>query len=112
MVNPLILFAILTLSACTAYTEKKVESPKPISQETPVYPHYVHKNRMLGLVKFNYDVDKEGNVSQIRITESNPDHHFDDVAIKAVSKWRFEKNKPVNNMPATMKFYMNSPKSN
>ncbi|MDQ0551151.1 TonB family protein [Pantoea agglomerans] len=99
----MMILAVLVLNACTTYSPVKVEQLKPLRQDRPVYPYYAAKNRIEGMVKFNFDVDAEGRVSQMRIIESTPDHLFDDAVITAVSKWRFEKGKPARNLPMTVK---------
>ncbi len=100
------ILAILVISACTTHSPDKVEQPKLLHQDRPVYPYYAAKNRIEGVVKFNFDVDAEGRVSQMRIVESTPDHLFDNAVIAAVSKWRFEKGKPAKNLPMTVKLKM------
>jgi len=37
-----------------------------------------------------------------------PQHLFDDSVIRAVSQWRYEKNKPAKDMHITVKFKINS----
>lgn len=103
MYRYLIILVVLVVSACSSYSPDKAEQPKPLRQDRPIYPYYAVKNRIGGMVKFNFDVDAEGRVSQMRIIESTPDHLFDDAVITAVSKWRFEKGKPAKNLPMTVK---------
>ncbi|WP_312209694.1 energy transducer TonB [Pseudescherichia sp.] len=76
--------------------------------EKPAYPIYASKNGISGVVRFRYDVDAQGKVSQMRITQSSPDHLFDDAVIRAVAKWRFEQNKPAKNLSMTV--YMKAAK--
>lgn len=102
----MLILAVLTVSACSTSSLSKTEQPKPLHQDRPAYPYYALKNRIEGMVKFNFDVDAEGRVSQMRIIESTPDHLFDNAVIPAVSKWRFEKGKPANNLPMTVKLKM------
>ena len=103
MYRYIVILGILVVSACSTYSPVKVDKPKPLRQDRPVYPYYAAKNRIEGMVKFNFDVDAEGRVSQMRIIESMPDHLFDDAVITAVSKWRFEKGKPARDLPMTVK---------
>ncbi len=103
MYRYIVILGILVVSACSTYSPVKVAQPKPLRQDLPVYPYYAAKNRIEGMVKFNFDVDAEGRVSQIRIIESMPDHLFDDAVITAVSKWRFQKGKPARDLPMTVK---------
>lgn len=103
MYRYVVILGILAVSACSTYSPVKADQPKPLRQDRPVYPYYATRNKIEGMVKFNFDVDAEGRVSQMRIIESIPDHLFDDAVITAVSKWRFEKGKPARDMSMTVK---------
>lgn len=98
----LIVLAALILSACGTTLEKNTNAPKPISMDKPAYPFYASKNGISGVVRFQYDVDAQGKVSEMRIIKSVPDHLFDEAVIRAVAKWRFEQNKPAKNLPMTI----------
>ncbi|BDH45814.1 hypothetical protein TUM12370_18580 [Salmonella enterica subsp. enterica serovar Choleraesuis] len=105
----LMTIAVLILMGCAGGHKKHVDKPRIIHKELPVYPYYAAKNHIDGVVVFNYDVDAEGKVSEMRIIKSTPDHLFDDAVVKAVAKWRFERNKPAQNMQMTIKLKIREP---
>lgn len=109
MHKALIVFAALILSACSHLTEQNTNTPKPISMDKPAYPVYASKNGISGVVRFRYDVDAQGKVSEMRIIKSVPDHLFDDAVIRAVATWRFEQNKPAKDLPMTVYMKMAKP---
>lgn len=96
----------LALISC-AKSDAPEAYPSLIKRVQPVYPRYALENHINGEVKFNFDVDAGGKVSEMRIIKSEPQHLFDDAVILAVSQWRFEKNKPAKDMQRTFKFSVN-----
>jgi len=94
----------LALTSCTRPDVQNNNYPSPIHHVSPDYPVYAFKNRIEGKVEFDFDVDAEGKVSEMRIIKSEPQHLFDDAVIRAVSQWRYEKNKPAKDMHITIKF--------
>ncbi|WP_063991175.1 TonB family protein [Serratia marcescens] len=101
----LTILMVFSLNACVT------EGPKPklVSRVNPVYPIYAYDNKIEGYAKVRYDVDKDGKVSEIRIVESSPRGLFENALVMAMSKWRFEKNKPYKNLEITIRFKMSSP---
>jgi TonB family protein len=99
----------LALTACSTAHHEEVKMPKALKMETPAYPYYAYKNHIEGKVKFVFDVDAEGKVSEMRIIQSTPEHLFDDAVIRAVSKWRFEKGHPAKNLPMNVVMRMSHP---
>lgn len=99
----------LALMGCSASHDGKAIMPKPLQMEKPVYPYYANKNHIEGKVKFFFDVDAQGKVSEMRIIESTPEHLFDDAVIRAVSKWRFEKGHPTKNIPLIIEMRISHP---
>lgn len=98
MNRSVIILAALAISGCVSNSHE----PKILKKVYPVYPYYAVSHRIEGVVKFNYDVDSNGKVSEMRIIESTPDHLFDDAVISAVSKWRFEQGVPANNLKSVI----------
>nr|WP_314420408.1 TonB family protein [uncultured Erwinia sp.] len=98
----------LALTSCSAPPHNP-DLPKPLSQARPDYPVYAFTHSIEGKVSFDFDVDAEGKVSEMRITESVPDHLFDDTVIRAVSQWRYEKGKPAKNLHMTVQLKINKP---
>lgn len=73
--------------------------PRPISQAKPTYPVSMHASGLRGEVVVGFIVDIEGRTRDVRVLQSlNPS--FEDAAIEAVMKWRFEPgrvgDRPVN----------------
>ncbi|MBK0003380.1 TonB family protein [Erwinia sp. S38] len=102
-----ILLLSLILTSCAKPNDPQKEYPLLMKQVRPDYPMYAFQNRIEGNVEFDFDVDAEGKVSEMRITKSEPQHLFDDAVIRAVSQWRYEKNKPAKDMHINIKFTIN-----
>ncbi|HRE80677.1 MAG TPA: TonB family protein [Opitutaceae bacterium] len=63
--------------------------PRVTSQSKPVYPRAMHESGLRGEVVVAFIVDIEGRTRDVRVLRSlNPS--FEDAAIEAVMKWRFE----------------------
>jgi TonB family protein len=68
---------------------KKVQPPRVVFQARPEYPFAMRASGMRGEVVVSFIVDIEGRVRNAHVVRSlNPS--FDDPAIDAVRKWRFE----------------------
>jgi len=106
-----ILFLCFSLVACSAPEDTNKNEPKPIERASPVYPVYAHARGNEGKVVFDFDVDAEGKVRNMRIIESVPDHLFDREVEMAVSQWRYEKGKPAKNLRVTVIMLMKKPLS-
>lgn len=104
MIRLLPLAAALLLAACAAHPRDTARQPLPGSQPVTVSPAAASQNKPAGVVKFTFDIDEEGRLINIHITESTPDHLFDDAVIKGVSTWRYEKGKPAKNRHMTVVF--------
>lgn len=67
----------------------KRSQPRVIDQERPIYPFAMRANGMKGEVIVDFIVDLEGRVRNAYVVRSlNPS--FDDPAIEAVRRWKFE----------------------
>ena len=68
---------------------KKRTPPRVLTQSEPVYPLLMRASGLRGEVTVAFEVDIEGRVRNCHVTRSlNPS--FDDAAIEAVRRWRFE----------------------
>lgn len=68
---------------------KKRTPPRVLTQSEPVYPLLMRASGLRGEVNVAFEVDIEGRVRNCHVTRSlNPS--FDDAAIEAVRRWRFE----------------------
>ena len=60
----------------------------------PRYPEYAAANYIKGLVEVKFDIGADGTVTRIVFLRSEPHNLFRDEVVKAMAKWRFEKNRP------------------
>lgn len=79
------LAAVLVLSGCAS--ERGLQL---VSGSAPVYPPEAREAGIGGYVVVRYDVDAEGRVVNARVVESEPEEVFDEAALQAVSRWRFQ----------------------
>jgi len=72
-------------------TEEIVQNtmPVPLRRVQPEYPLHEKIRGITGRVDLQFSIDADGNVSDIRVVQSTPDHEFDRVAIAALKQWRF-----------------------
>ncbi len=59
-------------------------------RSAPVYPRGAERRKIEGHVIVTYNVETDGKVSNIAVAEAVPEGVFDDAAMKAVSKWKYE----------------------
>lgn len=89
-----LLASLLSLSFIgKVYSDHRIEQGFKLAVVTrisPKYPLNAAQNRVEGYVKLTYDVDHEGYVSKVRVIEANPKNTFEQNAVKALEKWRFE----------------------
>ena len=76
---------LLSLLGCAAQNRPALL----IGATGPVYPLEAKAQGVEGYVTVGYDISVEGQVINLVVLESNPPGVFDDAAITAVSKWRF-----------------------
>lgn len=63
----------------------------------PEYPRGAERRNIEGYVVVKYTVTTTGDVSDVTVVESSPAGIFDDAALQAVNKWKFET--PAQNVP-------------
>jgi protein TonB len=64
-------------------------SPRALKQPAPAYPGSARTHGMDGRVVVDFDVDRTGRVTGVRVVSST-DPAFDEPTLRAVSRWRFE----------------------
>lgn len=62
-----------------------------VKRALPVYPKYAVKNGLEGSVLVNFSIEKDGNVSDIQVVESDLYGLFDATTILGLQKWVFTK---------------------
>nr|WP_319397033.1 energy transducer TonB [uncultured Desulfobacter sp.] len=63
--------------------------PVPRFKSAPRYPYRAKRMGREGTVKISFLVDKEGQVSNIKIVEANPPGFFEEAVLDAVSTWKY-----------------------
>ncbi|MCF8030912.1 MAG: energy transducer TonB [Desulfohalobiaceae bacterium] len=64
--------------------------PRVLSRVEPVYPRRARQRDITGKVVLKFLVGKDGTVKRISVVSADPGGVFEDSAISAVKKWRFE----------------------
>ncbi len=88
----LVIFLLSVLSVGCA--QKKTDEPRQLVTVYPRYPEYAAANYIKGLVEVKFDIGADGTVTRIVFLRSEPHNLFRDEVVKAMAKWRFEKNNP------------------
>jgi periplasmic protein TonB len=65
-------------------------APKPLARAKPAYPRAALRRGLEGSVLLEFSVDPDGNVVAPRVIESRPRGVFDEAALEALSKWKYE----------------------
>lgn len=88
------LFFILMSFSSGAFSSYLNPPPLPpckdIYRPSPVYPLRALKLKLLGRVKFSYDIDAFGKVVNVNILESQPANMFEDSVRDALTMWRYD----------------------
>lgn len=84
-------FAPLSASVADIFTPQDLDRAPVLSHQIPPrYPYRARRMNISGEVRIQFEVGRDGSVSQIEILESIPPGIFDDAVITAVSRWRFQ----------------------
>lgn len=68
---------------------RTLSEPDPISTVRPKYPWRARANGVEGFVELSFEVDSDGNVSEVEVLDSIPKGIFDRAASVALKKWKF-----------------------
>ena len=66
------------------------QKPRVISRIQPIYPHRARQQGINGKVVLKLLVDEKGEVKKVSVVSAEPKGVFEDSAVSAVKKWRFE----------------------
>jgi protein TonB len=66
------------------------EKPKALSRVEPEFPQKARQRGITGYVKLNLLITPSGEIEKAKVLESSPQGVFDESAVVAVQKWRFE----------------------
>lgn len=89
IVPVVIMLMLSTISFNTIGAE--VTEVSVVKRALPVYPKYAVKNDLEGSVLVNFSIEKDGNVSDIQVVESDLNGLFDATTILGLQKWVFTK---------------------
>jgi len=74
-----------------AFSLRQVDQkPRIISRIQPIYPHRARQKGISGKVTLKFLVTESGSVKKISVLSAKPEGVFEDSAVSAVRKWRFE----------------------
>ncbi|KFN46655.1 energy transducer TonB [Arenimonas metalli] len=71
-------------------TRAAAVEPRLISAPPPRYPLTAMRRKLEGQVTLEFTVQPDGSVSSPRVVSATPEGVFDEAALVAVSRWRFE----------------------
>jgi len=95
------------VSACAAGQNRPLQL---VAGAGPAYPEAARREQVEGYVVVRYDVNGEGQVTNVEVLESSPDGVFDDAAQNAVASWRYSPRlvggtpQPVEGVTSTLRF--------
>lgn len=79
-----------------------VSGVKPLVRVQPDYPTRLRNRRIEGWIKIEFTITTSGGVADAVVVDANPADVFDNVALKAIKKWKFEA-KLVNGVAVTQR---------
>ncbi|MBM7341295.1 TonB family protein [Pantoea coffeiphila] len=103
----LLLFCTLLAACSPANKARQGVMPSPITVKRPAYPAIAFKQRLTGDVMLSYDVDANGNVINPVVVSDTANGVFNREALNAISRWKYEPNKPYKGMKKNIRFMIN-----
>ena len=74
-----------------AFSLRQVDrKPRVVSRIQPRYPRRARQRDITGKVVLKFLVDRDGEVNKVSVVSAEPEGVFEDNAVSAVKKWRFE----------------------
>lgn len=99
----LLLFLLSVLAV--GCSQQKADEPRQLVTVYPRYPEYAAANYIKGLVEVKFDIGADGTVTRIVFLRSEPHNLFRDEVVKAMAKWRFEKESSLSGSEETIYLY-------
>ena len=79
-------------------------TPRLLSDAAPKYPRLALSRKIEGSVQLGFTIQPDGSVGGVRVTSSNPSGVFDEAAVAAASRWRFEASGQAHQSGRTLSF--------
>ncbi|CAH6867571.1 Protein TonB [Vibrio chagasii] len=93
------LLVLILVAGCSSSVENSLSSEyldlEPTKFVLPRYPKVALESNLSGYVVMTFNINKQGDVTNIVVVESNPKGIFDKAAVQALSKWKYEPHKDV-----------------
>ncbi len=93
------LFILILVAGCSSPVENSLSSEyldlEPTEFVLPRYPKVAVESNLSGYVVMTFNINKQGDVTDIVVVESNLKGIFDKAAVQALSKWKYEPLKDV-----------------
>lgn len=70
--------------------QKSMNTITPVGTRTPIIPKVAWDNKINGWVLLSFTVTSEGRVKDIRVLDASPKGVFEENAVLAASKWRYQ----------------------
>lgn len=82
--------------------------PRVMKRVNPIYPERAKLLGIEGLLSVMYDVNRDGQVENVRILSAQPRNIFEHAVRLAMRRWAYETGKPTINLMLTFKFNLRS----
>jgi protein TonB len=80
---------------------------RPLSQPQPVYPRRALEAEREGFVRLRITIQADGSVSDAVVTEARPSGWFENAALDAVRRWRYQPSDRTIVTPVEIQFKLN-----
>ena len=80
---------------------------RPLSQPQPVYPRRALEAEREGYVRLRITIQADGSVSDAVVTEARPSGWFENAALDAVRRWRYQPSDRTIVTPVEIQFKLN-----
>jgi len=88
------LFLIIAITSCSTISSKKLFElgikPEKRYQQKFVYPPEAERDGIEGYVLVQYNIDKQGNTSNVKVVEAEPNNVFDESALNFIEQLQYK----------------------